>query len=611
MSRLFTTRQQQRTPANANAAGLLQRQCACGTHSKASGACESCVDGTALQSVQKAAVTAPPPGQSGQAPPSVGQALRSAGRPLEAATRSFFESRLGHDFSAVRVHTDEQASASASAVGAHAYTVGRDVVFGARRYSPGTGDGRRLLAHELGHVVQQDARRGGPAAVQTAQLDIGTPGDSWEREADAAADAVMSGRPPPHLAPAPPAVQRACGPAELGAPAPDCTQTDVGAVGWQFLFKVNCDELLPGEESNASKPRAGSQLKIHGFASSEGDATFNMDLSCHRANKVADLMRARRPDCPVAGTFKHGASPQAGPGVVPDASPQSFWRSVIVEEVNAPPPEPQPKTKCGPDASDWLVKQVAAGKRNPKVLEVRKHLDNAAFFAPLITGSLGSTVSAGLNSTDILEGAIGTKVNKARVAAGSPRPTPEANMQLGDAALFGLPSFLTAGLAGLSLDVNAITTLQELRSASLKWKALVGSDMPYDFKVDASTMLDPKSASCPDAGCGKSITLCPGSPGLNCFGKDLPGNVFYATIGRFVGFSENALQLGSQFAQLASTKAWDPPEDTRMISFGFNLPGSLTSATFCAELQSAKSSFPLRQCGDCKEAATASIVDPT
>jgi hypothetical protein len=601
-----TTRQQQSTQANAKAAGLLQRKCACGTHTIAGGECDSCGKEKSRASMQRASVNAAPPGPSEEVPHAVGEALGSDGRPLEPAARSFFESRLGHDFSGVRVHTGAAASESASAAGALAYTVGRDVVFAAGRYSPDTPGGRRLLAHELAHVVQQDGLRG---MVQT-RLDISTPGDAGEREADAAADAVMSGRTAPRLTAAPAGVQRTCGPTDLGAPTPDCAPSDAGAVGWPFLFKVNCDELLPGEEANTSKPKAGSKLKIHGFASAEGDAAFNMNLSCHRANKVADLMRAARPDCPVEAVLKHGASPQTGPGVPPDVNPPSFWRSVIVEEVKAPPREPQPKTKCGPDATDWLVKQVAAGKRNAKVLEIRQHLDNAAFFAPLITGSLGGKKSAGLNSTDITEGAVLTKVNEARVAAGSPRPTPDANTQIGDAALFGLPSFQTALLAGLALDVNAVTTLKELRSASLKWKGLVGSGKPYDFKVDASTMLDPKSASCPDAECGRSITLCAGSAGLNCYGKDLPGNVFYATIGRFVGFSENTLQLGSQFAQLASTKTWDPPEDTQMISFGFNLPGSLTSATFCSALQGAKSSFPLNKCGDCNEPAKAAIVDP-
>jgi hypothetical protein len=83
--------------------------------------------------------------------------------------------------------------------------------------------------------------------------------------------------------------------------------------------------------------------------------------------------------------------------------------------------------------------------------------------------------------------------------------------------------------------------------------------------------------------------------------KDLPGNVFYAAVGRFVGFSENVLQLGSQFAQLAAGGSWDPPEDTEMITFGFNLPQPLTRAAFCSALESAKTSFDLQHCGECQE----------
>jgi hypothetical protein len=71
--------------------------------------------------------------------------------------RAFFEPRFGHDFGGVRLHTGAQAADSASSINALAYTVGRDVVFGAGQFSPDTDTGRRLLAHELTHVVQQTA----------------------------------------------------------------------------------------------------------------------------------------------------------------------------------------------------------------------------------------------------------------------------------------------------------------------------------------------------------------------------------------------------------------------------------------------------------------------
>jgi len=93
------------------------------------------------------------------------------------------ESRFAHDFSHVRVHTDETAAASAAALSASAYTVGRDVVMASGCFAPHTQAGRRLLAHELAHVVQA---RG--AAVSAAR--VGSPDDRAEREAASAAAAI-------------------------------------------------------------------------------------------------------------------------------------------------------------------------------------------------------------------------------------------------------------------------------------------------------------------------------------------------------------------------------------------------------------------------------------
>ncbi len=81
--------------------------------------------------------------------------LKGGGQPLPLTIRNFFEPRFGADFSHVRVHTDARAAASARSVNAIALTVGRDVVFGVGQYAPDTETGRRLLAHELTHVVQQ------------------------------------------------------------------------------------------------------------------------------------------------------------------------------------------------------------------------------------------------------------------------------------------------------------------------------------------------------------------------------------------------------------------------------------------------------------------------
>jgi len=77
------------------------------------------------------------------------------GQPLDRAARAFMEPRFGQDFSGVRVHADEEAAGSARALNALAYTSGQNIVFGAAQYKPGNDAGRRLLAHELTHVVQQ------------------------------------------------------------------------------------------------------------------------------------------------------------------------------------------------------------------------------------------------------------------------------------------------------------------------------------------------------------------------------------------------------------------------------------------------------------------------
>jgi hypothetical protein len=109
--------------------------------------------------------------------------LQSPGAALDAATRSFMEPRFGLDFSRVRIHTDTKAAESARAVGAHAYTVGHAVVFAHGQYAPGTEAGRRLLAHELAHVIQQQ----GAVPAETGQpLIIGLRRDPGEQQAHAA-----------------------------------------------------------------------------------------------------------------------------------------------------------------------------------------------------------------------------------------------------------------------------------------------------------------------------------------------------------------------------------------------------------------------------------------
>jgi Domain of unknown function (DUF4157) len=160
--------------------GLLQRKCACGGTPGPDGECAEC------RAKRLSLQRRPTQEATGSfVPPVVNDVLRSSGQPLDANIRAFMESRFGHNFGQVRVHADEKAAESAGAVGALAYTVGRDVVFGAGHYAPETVEGRRLLAHELAHVVQQASS---PGPINMTPATVMTAGDGrLEREAEGAA----------------------------------------------------------------------------------------------------------------------------------------------------------------------------------------------------------------------------------------------------------------------------------------------------------------------------------------------------------------------------------------------------------------------------------------
>jgi hypothetical protein len=179
-------------PLRPSQGGTLQRKCDCGGAAGMSGECEECsqkkrlglqaklkvnepgdsyeqeadriADLVLAAPAHHAASTAVPriqrlegqaADQTEAAPASVDWALASPGKPLEPALRQDMEQCFRYDFSRVRVHSDAAAERSARDVNAHAYTVGHDLVFGTGGFAPGTYQGRRLLAHELTHVVQQ------------------------------------------------------------------------------------------------------------------------------------------------------------------------------------------------------------------------------------------------------------------------------------------------------------------------------------------------------------------------------------------------------------------------------------------------------------------------
>jgi hypothetical protein len=163
--------------------GQLQRKCACGQHTIAGGECNAC----GRQRLQRHATNR---AEVSPVPDVVHGVLSSPGQPLDSATRHYFEPRIGHDFSRVRVHTDAKAAESARSVDALAYTFGLNVVFGAGQFAPETSQGKRILAHELTHVVQQSG------STPQAPLALGDSDSRAEREADEVTERVSQSHGP-------------------------------------------------------------------------------------------------------------------------------------------------------------------------------------------------------------------------------------------------------------------------------------------------------------------------------------------------------------------------------------------------------------------------------
>jgi hypothetical protein len=140
--------------------------------------------------------------QPGLAPSIVHEVLDSAGQPLDSTARSFFEQRFQRDFSGVRIHADAHGAASAQAVNARAYTVGQHIVFAAGHYAPSNPEGRRLLAHELTHTVQQSSPQSPASPLSAAAPAVtASAGLRLSRQPD-----TPSNTPPPAPAATPSAV---------------------------------------------------------------------------------------------------------------------------------------------------------------------------------------------------------------------------------------------------------------------------------------------------------------------------------------------------------------------------------------------------------------------
>ena len=220
-------------------------------------------------------------------------AVASGGSPLPRDVRSYFEPRFGHDFSEVRVHTGGAAANAARAISARAYTLGSDIAFASGEFAPASTEGRRLLAHELVHVMQQDAR----VSEIRRQLD-----DEPELELERKKPKTLDEARMEHLVERTLPVEQSCPkpPTNIGnlTPSPDCSHEGGDLPeGDVFNFCVDSDVFSSAIEAKrirelVAKQPSGSEFQVRAYASPEGPGKgaareqYNMNLSCHRLNRV-------------------------------------------------------------------------------------------------------------------------------------------------------------------------------------------------------------------------------------------------------------------------------------------------------------------------------------
>lgn len=194
--------------------GILQRKCACDSSARTSGrgggcACEPLeAPRRGLLQTMKLAASRSGDGYEQEADETahaMALVLRTSGQPLDSSVRADMEPRFHSDFSHVRVYSDEAANDSARAMNALAYTAGHQIVFGAGQYAPQSAAGRRTLAHELAHVVQQTSGRAEAGGIADAESTL-------EGEADAVAEQVVSGSRVQCLSNTHPSIQRQTAP---------------------------------------------------------------------------------------------------------------------------------------------------------------------------------------------------------------------------------------------------------------------------------------------------------------------------------------------------------------------------------------------------------------
>lgn len=295
--------------------------------------------------------------------PIVHDVLRSPGSLLDASTRAFMEPRFRYSFANVKVHNDSGAGKSAQMMGARAYVVGEHMVFGKGEHSPMTDPGRRLIAHELAHVVQQQSIFGRPAIA--ASMHVSDSSDAGEREAEAVASAVISaggcGKAAQGIHHIEPCIQRLGDRSKVPRGLECEVATDSPAVPLENLMFANEKYSLDTDQKrdidnfvmNWNAAGVGGEVRVDGYASRPGTDEFNWRLSCNRALAVAAELKSPssgRERVPAGSirTIAHGETDEFGP--------ESMNRRATIYSLLSMPQEPKtPANECEPgyDTRYW------------------------------------------------------------------------------------------------------------------------------------------------------------------------------------------------------------------------------------------------------------------
>ncbi|MGD9525781.1 MAG: DUF4157 domain-containing protein [Pseudonocardia sp.] len=211
-------------------------------------------------------------------------AARGGGQALDRSTSTRMGGALGADLTEVRVHADARAAELSRRLGAAAFTVGQDVFFGQGRYRPDTPGGRRLLAHELAHTVQQ-----GPT-VSGARLRVGPAGDRHERDADRVAAEV---------------VRRADGTAAAAEPVAPVARGAGGAGGAAGMVQrkigIEIETTIPMQELGPSGDYVDLSYKTETFVDrtgapggGAGTDQFHVEADTSQTGSIAEFVTGAR-----------------------------------------------------------------------------------------------------------------------------------------------------------------------------------------------------------------------------------------------------------------------------------------------------------------------------